>query len=47
MVKIISDVALFGIISGVPYLLTWSRLQGDRAKSALYESACQNPGIRS
>ena len=46
MLKIISDVALFGIIATVPYLLAWSRLRGERAKEGLYEGARQNAGIR-
>ncbi len=46
MTKILSDVAVFGLISGIAYLLSGSRLNHARAKAALYETARRNAGIR-
>ena len=44
--KLFSDAVLFVLIGIVPYLLAWSRLNGQRAKQVLYEAARYNPGIR-
>lgn len=44
--KIVSDVALFLVIGTIPFVLAWARLNGKRAKAALYEAATYTPGVR-